>query len=103
MSYALRKFQGAVLELAGPETQRDRLINAYRLNLAHLDSADMPKAVWPIFESFRQKITRMTPQTDDIGRVATTVNTAGELEIKGLIEEVFALYESLIRAEYPSN
>lgn len=95
----IRLFPGAVLELAGPDPQRERLINAYRYNLAHLSYTDIPDNLWTEFEAFQQEITRKVA-VGERDRVEATVMSMSELKVKNLIESIFSMYDAVLLAAF---
>jgi len=60
-SSVLEKLQGATLSLARSGTLKDRLTQAYRNHLSHIDAADLPKELRDDFRILTDAMTREPP------------------------------------------
>lgn len=96
LSYGWQKFHMAVLTLAGPGTQRERLINAYAYHLLQIDGDSLPYDIQARFEKLGDDITREQAQQGE-GTVAASVNKMSDQELQAMVEEIIALYDIVAR------
>lgn len=79
---AWEQFQGATLSLVRSGALKDRINNAYRNHLAHVDEAELPKDVREAFRSFHRTMTREPPlvRGDDAFRATLRKMSVDEAE-----------------------
>lgn len=79
---AWEQFQGATLSLVRSGALKDRITNAYRNHLAHVDEAELPKDVREAFRSFHRTMTREPPlvRGDDAFRATLRKMSVDEAE-----------------------
>jgi hypothetical protein len=101
MDGAWQRFRAAALMLARSGTVKERLQAAYRLQLADLDSAQLPTDVRRDFESLRSALTREKPMRGE-DAVAATIRKLSSREADELaasLIEIFASYSRVLDAE----
>jgi len=79
---AWEQFQGATLSLVRSGALKDRITNAYRNHLAHVDEAELPKDVREAFRSFHRTMSRERPlvRGDDAFRATLRKMSMDEAE-----------------------
>lgn len=92
MSYVRYKFQKAISELSRTGSLRDRLVNAYIVNLMYLDVNELPDGIRDDFKRFKCDITRISPGEGALD-VETTVQAMDESSIKNMVEMLFRMYD----------
>lgn len=99
MTYARYKFQKAISELSRDGTLRERLINAFLVNLIHIDQADLPETVRNDFLNFKYRIIQNHPETA-YQTVESMVIKMDDPEVQKLIDTLFSMYEVISKQEY---
>ena len=81
-SSAWEKFQGATLSLARSGALKDRITEAYRNHLSHVEEAELPKELRDDFRSMYCTLTRLPPLVygDDAFRATIRKMSRGEAE-----------------------
>lgn len=79
---AWEKFQGATLSLARSGALKDRITDAYRNHLSHVDESELPKELREPFRAFSHTVTREPPlvRGDDAFRATLRKMSNGEAE-----------------------
>jgi hypothetical protein len=98
MSYAAYKFQKAMGELTGRGSLRERLLNAYMINLINVEKDDLPVAVWREFEQFRNDMTRIKHGESTLS-VEATVASMNESEVKDMADKIIIMYDIVTKSE----
>lgn len=94
MDGAWHRFRAAALVMARSGTVKERLQTAYRLQLADLDSEQLPGEVRQGFEALRSALTREKPMRGE-DAVAATIRKLSSREVDELaanLIEIFATY-----------
>ncbi|HIE4892120.1 hypothetical protein HL273_20285 [Yersinia enterocolitica] len=90
-------FYDAVNHLAGADSQRERLLNAFVYSLSHIKpEIDLP-------ENLRTRFTKLTtllnnkPASGSEGTAQATIFTLDESELRQAVESIIDIYDSLCR------
>jgi hypothetical protein len=106
-SSAWEKLQGATLSLTRSGALKDRLTDAYRNHLAHLDETELPKELRDDFRILSNAITRERPlvRGDDAFRATIRKMSNGEAEeVASWVVKMFcALQRGLAPAYRPTT
>lgn len=97
MDGAWHRFRAAALMLARSGTVKERLQAAYRIQLADLDSSQLPGDVRKDFDALRTALTREKPMRGE-DAVAATIRKLSSREADELaasLIEIFAAYSRL--------
>jgi hypothetical protein len=97
MSTTWEQLEGAVLSLARSGAIKDRLCDAYRNHLAHVDAATLPEAERADFSSCRDALTREHPLRGE-DAVRATVRKMSNEEAEAVAQSVVRLYSAVARA-----
>jgi hypothetical protein len=100
MSYAWEKLNGAVRNLAGIGSQRERLIRAYTYNVIQIREEQVPEGRWERFEKLRVQITRIDAKGGE-GNIKATVESIEAHEVDEMVMEIVDLYDDICRHEKP--
>lgn len=100
MSYAWEKFHKAIHSLAGPGTQRERLLNAYVYNIIHVEPEKVPAEIQDELRQFERDITRVEAKGSE-GSVQATVNAMDDTEVNRMIKRIISMYDTITRHEKP--
>jgi len=98
MPYAWEKFHNAMHTLTGADSIQDRLADAYRLHLIHLDANKLPKEIQQDFEKLGENLTKVKANGDE-GTVAATTATMSNDEARKHIETILSMYDVVVRYE----
>ncbi|MDB5841822.1 MAG: hypothetical protein JWQ23_3774 [Herminiimonas sp.] len=96
MSYAWESFNLAMHTLASRESQRDRLLRAYKLNLMQLDQKDVPKEIRDEFSQLTRNIGRFPVQEGEC-IIKRTVESLEDNEIELMIDSIIRMYDAVAR------
>jgi hypothetical protein len=97
MSTTWEQLEGAVLSLTRSGAIKDRLSDAYRNHLAHVDAAALPDAARTDFCTCRDALTRQHPLRGE-DAVRATVRKMSNEEAEALAQSVVRLYGVVTRA-----
>ena len=99
--YAGAKLRGAVSDLVGRDSQRERLQKAYIYNLSGLTAeTDVPSWFRAEFEKFQADLTRVAAKGDE-GTIRATLAVIGDEEVDELCERVVSMYDRVAREQGP--
>jgi len=98
MPYAWEKFNSALRILTSTGTIQERLADAYRLSLIHLDIGKMPKKLQPEFKKLGEDLTKI-PQKGEEGSVAATTAQMSDDEAREHIGTIISMYDEVVRYE----
>jgi hypothetical protein len=93
------QLEGAVLSLARSGAIKDRLSDAYRNHLAHVDAAALPDAARADFCACRETLTREHPLRGE-DAVRATVRKMSNEEAEAVAQSVVRLYAAVARATH---
>ena len=100
-SSVLEKLQGATLSLARSGTLKDRLTQAYRNHLSHIDAADLPKELRDDFRMLTNAMTREPPlvRGDDAFRatIRKMSNDQAEEVATSVVKMLYAMPRHALR------
>lgn len=97
MSTTLDQFQAATLSLTRPGSIKDRLIEAYRNHLAHVDEEDLPAELREEFRSFSDTLTREPPSLRGEDAVRATVRKMSSDEAAEIASAVVRMFGVVAR------
>ena len=100
MSYAWEKFHMAMHSLAGPGSQRERLVNAYVYNIIHVKPEEVPAEIQDELRQFEHDITRVEAKGGE-GSVQATVSAMDDSEVNRMIERIISMHDTITRHEEP--
>jgi len=96
MSTAWEQIEGAALSLARSGPIKDRLTDAYRNHLAHIDTEELPGALREELRAFHDALTHERPlQGEDA--VRATVRKMSTYEADKLAGTVVRLFAAMVR------
>lgn len=98
MTYARYKFQKAISELSRNGSLRERLIDAYLINLMHIDLTDLPESVRNDFFKFKYRIVQ-NRQNDNSRMIESAFNRMEESDIKRLTDALFTMYAVIAKQD----
>jgi hypothetical protein len=98
MNGAWHRFRAAALMLARSGTVKERLQAAYRLQLADLDSEQLPDEVRKDFEALRQSLTREKPMRGE-DAVAATIRKLSNREVDELASSLIEIFATFSRTQ----
>ncbi|MDB5763036.1 MAG: hypothetical protein JWQ21_2031 [Herminiimonas sp.] len=96
MSQAWEKFHLSMYILVGAGTQRERLVKAYKSNLAHLSKKDMPSEIKDEFVKLSKNISSGMEQDGEC-KITKTVNSLDDKEVAAMINSIIRMYDALTR------
>jgi hypothetical protein len=96
MSYHVDRFYTAVLVLAGDGHIKQRLIKAYRENLANIVEDDLPRELQQAFRDLRTRLHSVAPLNGE-GPVCASVRKMSVKDASECTATVVNLYSDLIR------
>ncbi len=96
MTYHVDRFYAAVLVLAGDGHIKQRLIKAYRENLANIVEDDLPRQLQQPFRDLRTRLHSVAPLNGE-GPVCASVRKMSINEASECSAAVVTLYSELIR------
>jgi hypothetical protein len=97
MSTTWEQLEGAVLSLARSGAIKDRLSDAYRNHLVHLDVAELPDPCRIAFCACRDLLTRERPLRGE-DAVRATVRKMSNEEAEAIAQSVVHMFGALARA-----
>jgi len=98
MDGAWHRFRAAALMLARSGTVKERLQAAYRLQLADLDSEQLPSDLRKDFESLRKALTREKPMRGE-DAVAATIRKLSSREADELATSLIEIFAKFSRTQ----
>lgn len=98
MDGAWHRFRAAALMLARSGTVKERLQAAYRLQLADLDSEQLPSDIRKSFEALRSALTREKPMRGE-DAVAATIRKLSSREVDDLAANLIEIFASYTRVQ----
>lgn len=98
MNGAWHRFRAAALMLARSGTVKERLQAAYRLQLADIDSEQLPSEVRKDFESLRGALTREKPMRGE-DAVAATIRKLSSREADDLAANLIEIFATFSRTQ----
>lgn len=98
MTYARYKFQKAINELSRDGSLRERLLDAYLVNLMHIDLTDLPETVRNDFLKFKYQLIQ-NRQDENYRMVESTLKRMDESDVKRLINALFTMYEVIAKQD----
>ncbi|MES2535873.1 MAG: hypothetical protein V4632_08375 [Pseudomonadota bacterium] len=96
MASAWESFHFAMLELAGADSQRERLIKAYKSNLMRLAKKNVPVELRSEFTRLVQEIERRPAKYNEC-TVKNTVDAMDEKEVVAMINSIIRMYDAVTR------
>ncbi|MDB5840380.1 MAG: hypothetical protein JWQ23_2332 [Herminiimonas sp.] len=96
MSSAWESFHRSMYMLVGADSQRERLVKAYKLNLARLTKKDVPAEIRIDFINLTKDITR-NPRKENGCPVMHTVYAIEEREVVAMINSIVRMYDVVTR------
>lgn len=100
-TYAGAKLAGALSDLAGHGTQRERLGRAYAQHLSGLSvEQDVPWWFREEFANFEADLTRVGAK-DDEGTIQATLDDIDDAEVEELVQRVINMYDRIAREQGP--
>jgi cation transport regulator ChaB len=96
MSSAWKSFHLAMYALSSGDTQRERLLRAYKLHLMRLSKKDVPAEIRDQFASLQDDISRCAAREGECG-VKNTLNAMSDDEIKRMINSIIHMYDAVTR------
>ncbi|MFD3247461.1 hypothetical protein [Rahnella aquatilis] len=101
-SYGWEKFHSAVLTLAGPGSQAQRLSDAFVFSLSHIrPEENLPEQLRADFGVLMVALTQKQAVADE-GNAQATIFAMDEFEIHQSISKIIGLYDSICR-EMPKD
>jgi hypothetical protein len=98
MDGAWQRFRAAALMLARSGTVKERLQAAYRMQLADIDSEQLPSGVRKDFEALRSALTREKPMRGE-DAVAATIRKLSSREADELAANLIEIFASFSRGQ----
>jgi hypothetical protein len=98
MNGAWHRFRAAALMLARSGTVKERLQAAYRLQLADLDSEQLPDEVRKDFEALRHSLTREKPMRGE-DAVTATIRKLSNREVDELAASLIEIFATFSRSQ----
>ncbi len=92
MSFAWEKFDAAVHTLAGPDTERDRLYEAYTQNFMQLRPKELPAE---IRTHFSKLTARLSGDAKDTEKIRDLISSAKDAEIRWMINLILQMHAVL--------
>jgi hypothetical protein len=89
------RFHDAIECLIGPESQRERLREAYSYYLTRLDPVDLPEEIRDRFVAFESRITRCDGPG---GTVPASIMEMSDLEVGEMCHEIHEMYHAVLAA-----
>src|SRR5688572_14973578 len=99
---AWEKFHGATLSLVRTGTIKDRLNDAYRNYLAHVDETELPKEIRDEFRAFSCSLHRERPLLRGEDAVRATIRKMSSDEADEVASSVVRMYGVISRGMVPS-
>jgi hypothetical protein len=99
MSTTWDQLEGAVLSLARSGALKERLTDAFRNHLVHLDAAELPEEWRADFCACRDSLTRERPLRGE-DAVRATVRKMSNEEAEAIAQRLVQLYAGLARAAH---
>ena len=99
MSTTLDKFRGATLSLARSGPIKDRLTDAYRNHLAHIDVSDLPLELVEEFRAVSYALNRERPLLRGEDTFRATVRKMSNKEADEVASSVVRLFGEISREE----
>jgi hypothetical protein len=95
MSYAWESFSQAVRALASGDTQRERLLRAYKMHLMQLTKKDVPREIREEFDRLVIEIRRCSAKEGrNLKRIADNV---GDHEVASMVDSIIQMYDAVTR------
>lgn len=98
MTYVRYKFQKAINELSRDGSLGQRLINAYLVNLMHIDLNELPDAVRNDFAKFKNRIIK-NRQGESYLTVESIIKHMAEADIQRLVDELYKMYAMISKQD----
>lgn len=96
MSRAQYKFQKAISELSRSGSLHERLINAYLVNLVHLQIEELPDEVRTPFLAFKDGISRL--ERENYGSPVTSgADSVLDADVTNMVNALFEMYDAIRR------
>jgi hypothetical protein len=95
MSYAWESFSQAMRALASNDTQRERLLRAYKMHLVQLTKKDIPAEIRDDFDRLVIEIRRCSVK--DKGDLKGIAEHVGDHEVACMIDSVIRMYDAVAR------
>lgn len=98
MTYVRYKFQKAINELSRDGSLGQRLINAYLVNLMHIDLNELPDEVRNDFAKFKNRIIH-NRQGESYLTVESIIKHMDEADIQRLVDELYKMYAMISKQD----
>ncbi len=98
MNTTLDLFEAATLSLTRPSSIKDRIADAYRNYLAHVDENDLPTDVCEEFRALTDTLTRVPPQLRGDDALRATVRKMSNDDAVEVASAVVRLFGAVSRA-----
>jgi hypothetical protein len=96
MASAWESFHLAMLELTGTESQRERLISAYKSNLMRLSKKNVPVELRSEFAKMVLELERRPAKYNEC-TIKNTVDAMDEKEVVAMINSIIRMYDAVTR------
>jgi hypothetical protein len=98
MNTTLDLFEAATVSLTRPTSIKDRLADAYRNYLAHVDEEDLPADVCEEFRALTDTLTRITPELRGDDALRATVRKMSTDDAAAAASAVVRMFGAVSRA-----
>ncbi len=95
MSYAWESFSEAMRALASGDSQRERLLRAYKLHLMQLTVKDVPSEIRDDFDRLAIAIRRCSAR--EAGSLKRIADNVDDKEVASMIDSIIRMYDAITR------